>query len=127
MTQTLTAKIHILPSEEEKKQLSETMKAYSDACNFVSAHIFYSHELKYYFLNKALYHDLRERFGLKSQMAQSVIKTVIARYLAIGETRKEWIKPCFKKPQLDLVWNRDYSLTKGLFSVNTLCGRTAED
>lgn len=123
MTQTLTAKIHILPSEEEKKLLSETMKAYSDACNFVSAHIFCSHDLKYYSLNKVLYHELRERFGLKSQMAQSVIKTVIARYLAIDETRKEWIKPNFKKPQLDLVWNRDYSLTKRCFSVNTLCGR----
>ena len=29
----------------------------------------------------------------------------------------------FKKPQLDLVWNRDYSLKGELFSVNTLSGR----
>ena len=29
----------------------------------------------------------------------------------------------FKKPQYDLVWNRDYSLTQNCFSVNTLNGR----
>ena len=32
-------------------------------------------------------------------------------------------KPSFKKPQYDLVWNRDYSLTQNCFSVNTLNGR----
>ena len=29
----------------------------------------------------------------------------------------------FKKPQYDLVWNRDYSLTWNCFFVNTLYGR----
>ena len=40
-------------------------------------------------------------------MAQSVLKTVIARYKTILENQNEWIKPSFKKPQYDLVWNRD--------------------
>jgi IS605 OrfB family transposase len=56
-------------------------------------------------------------------MAQSVLKTVIARYKTILETESKWIKPSFKKPQYDLVWNRDYSLTGEYFSVNTLSGR----
>lgn len=56
-------------------------------------------------------------------MAQSVFKTVIARYKTILENQNEWIKPSFKKPQYDLVWNRDYSLTQNCFSVNTLNGR----
>lgn len=79
--------------------------------------------LKQFSLNKVLYSTLRERFGLKSQMAQSVFKTVIARYKTILENQKEWIRPSFKKPQYHLVWNRDYSLTQGCFSVNTLNGR----
>lgn len=54
---------------------------------------------------------------------QYVFKTVIARYKAILETQKKWIKPSFDKPQYDLVWNRDYSLTQNCFSVNTLNGR----
>ena len=36
-------------------------------------------------------------------MAQSVLKTVIARYKTILENQNEWIKPSFKKPQYDLV------------------------
>ena len=56
-------------------------------------------------------------------MAQSVFKTVIARYKTILENQDEWIRPSFKKPQYDLVWNRDYSLTQSCFSVNTLKGR----
>ena len=56
-------------------------------------------------------------------MAQSVLKTVIARYKTILENQNEWIKSSFKKPQYDLVWNRDYSLTQNRFSINTLNGR----
>lgn len=56
-------------------------------------------------------------------MAQSVLKTVIARYKTILEAENKWIKPSFKKLQYDLVWNRDYSLTGGYFLVNTLSGR----
>ncbi|MDD6254922.1 MAG: transposase, partial [Eubacteriales bacterium] len=100
-----------------------TMDTYRSACNFVANYIFQTHDLKQFSLNKALYYDLRKRYGLKSQMAQSVFKTVIARYKTILENQHEWIKPDFSKSQYDLVWNRDYSLTQNLFSVNTLSGR----
>ena len=70
-----------------------------------------------------MYFTLREKFNLKSQMAQSVLKTVIARYKTILKNQNEWIKPSFKKPQYDLAWNRDYSLTQNRFSINTLNGR----
>ncbi len=48
---------------------------------------------------------------------------MIAKYKTILENEHQWIQPKFKKPQLDLVWNRDYSLVQGVFSVNTLDGR----
>ena len=120
---TITAKIQINTSESDRLTLNETMSVYRDACNYVSNYIFRTHNLKQLSLNKVLYSTLREKFGLKSQMAQSVLKTVIARYKTILENEKEWIKPVFKKPQYDLVWNRDYSLTQDKFSVNTLNGR----
>ena len=120
---TVTAKIQISVNTDSKVVLDKTMSVYSDACNYVSAYVFCTHDLKQFSLNKALYSTLREKFGLKSQMAQSVFKTVIARYRTILENQKEWIKPNFKKPQYDLVWNRDYSLTQNCFSVNTLNGR----
>ena len=120
---TITAKIQIIVAETEKFLLDETMSVYRNACNYVSDYVFRTHDLKQFSLNKALYSTLREKFNLKSQMAQSVLKTVIARYKTILENQNEWIKPSFKKPQYDLVWNRDYSLTQNRFSINTLNGR----
>ena len=120
---TITAKIQISAADNDKVLLNETMSVYRDACNYVSDYVFRTHDLKQHSLNKALYATLRSRFGLKSQMAQSVFKTVIARYKTILENQSEWIRPFFKKPQYDLVWNRDYSLTQSCFSVNTLKGR----
>ena len=120
---TITAKIQVAVTAEDMSLLVKTMSVYSAACNYVSAYVYRTHDLKQHSLNQALYYTLRERFGLKSQMAQSVFKTVIAKYKTIIENQKEWIKPSFKKPQYDLVWNRDYSITQDRFSVNTLDGR----
>ena len=120
---TITAKVQIVASDEEKALLDKTMFVYRDACNYVSGYVFRTHDLKQFSLNKVLYSTLRQKFGLKSQMAQSVFKTVIARYKTILENQNKWIKPSFKKPQYDLVWNRDYSFTQNCFSVNTLHGR----
>ena len=120
---TVTAKIQISVDADSKVLLDKTMSVYSDACNYVSNYVFRTHDLKQFSLNKTLYTELRERFELKSQMAQSVFKTVIARYKTILENESKWFKPSFMKPQYDLVWNRDYSLTQNCFSVNTLKGR----
>ncbi len=42
----LTAKIQICPDNAEKEILYQTMKAYQNDCNFVSEHIFKTHNLK---------------------------------------------------------------------------------
>lgn len=120
---TVTAKIQVTVSPEQRHLLDETLETYRNACNFVANYVYQTHDLKQFSLNKALYYRLRKEFGLKSQMSQSVFKTVIARFKTILENQHEWIKPDFSKPQYDLVWNRDYSLNGELFSVNTLSGR----
>ena len=125
MQQTITAKLQILVNPSDKQILCDTMKAYSDACNYVSEYIYKTHNLSRYNIQEDTYYQVREIYKLRSQMAVSCVRTVIAKYKTILENQKEWIKPVFKKPQLDLVWNRDYSLhTKNnTFSVNTLNGR----
>ena len=120
---TITAKIQISVSDFDKTLLNQTMSVYRDACNYVSDYVFKTHDLKQFSLNKILYTAMRNEFGLKSQMTQSVIKTVIARYKTVLENEGKWVKVCFKVTQYNLVWNRDYSLTKDKFSVNTLAGR----
>ena len=99
---TITAKVQIVATDTDKVLLNKTMSVYCDACNYVSDYVFRTHDLKQFSLNKILYSTLREKFSLKSQMAQSVFKTVIARYKTILENQNEWIKPYFKKPQYDL-------------------------
>lgn len=123
MPVSIAAKVKLYPTKEQADILLQTMHAYSDACNFVSAYIFEKRELSKDKLNKALYRDIRDKFNLGAQMAQSVLRTVIAKYKTIMTNEEEWIQPDFRHPQCDLVWNRDYSLCKNNFSVNTLKGR----
>jgi predicted transposase len=84
---TITAKIKINPSKEQEQLLSDTFLAYRNGCNFVSSLVFETKELSQINLHKQTYQVLRESFSLRSQMAQSVMKTVIARYKSANSNR----------------------------------------
>ncbi|ALI52765.1 RNA-guided endonuclease TnpB family protein [Lactobacillus helveticus] len=159
MDQSVVIKAQLLNIDDETAQaFSNTMCKYRDACNFISQYIFeHAFELKQSKLNKALYHDLRDKFELKSQMAQSAIKTVIARYKTVktqlfqhpfrydtgkkdGKGRGIWAQiyrdltwlwqPInLKRPQLDLQRGRDWSYLSATnqLSLNTLNGRRKVD
>ncbi|WP_072748815.1 RNA-guided endonuclease TnpB family protein [Lactobacillus helveticus] len=159
MDQSVVIKAQLLNIDDETAQaFSNTMCKYRDACNFISQYIFeHAFELKQSKLNKALYHDLRDKFELKSQMAQSAIKTVIARYKTVktqlfqhpfrydtgkkdGKGRGIWAQIyrdltwlwqpiSFKRPQLDLQRGRDWSYLSATnqLSLNTLNGRRKVD
>ena len=124
MEQTVTAKIQIKPDSQAKQMLEQAMSAYKDACNFAADYVFETHQLKQIPLQKAVYKDLRDQFGLKSQMACNVPRTVIAKFKANKSNTGEWIKPDFKKPFLSLSFNHDFSiLANDMFSIGTLDGR----
>lgn len=118
--QTITAKIQVSVDEQQRLLLDAAVEAYRRASNFVSDFAFRNRDIRKQNLHDALYKELRDRFNLKSQMAESNLRTVTARYKAILENKGEWIKPVFAKGEYDLVWNRDYSIVKDRFSVNTL-------
>lgn len=147
LTKTIKLRIYVTPEQEMLfRQMTEQ---YRQACNFVSQYIFDNQfNMPYQSLNKKLYSDLRKLFGLKSQLAQSSIKTAISRYKTIkqqlfqnpyrykdenGNWQRitktlEWLwKPVlFRRPQADLVRNRDYSFVddEQVLSINTLGKRT---
>ena len=142
MQQTLTAKMQIVPQPSDRQLLLDAMKAYSDACSFVSAYVHeHAMPLSQIRIHDAVYRTCRSNYALPSQMAASVTRTVIATYKTIRTNQKRHTKrfskkkshadivPEFRAPQLSLVWNRDYSLVWNsdksgkLFSVNTLKGR----
>lgn len=120
---TITAKIQLYVNESQAESLCLTSRGYQKACNWLSEKVFVSKNLNQIQLNNLFYQELRQRFGLKSQMAQSVMKTVIASYKSAQSNGHEWSLVHYKHPNYDLVWNRDYSLNERLFSVNTLDGR----
>ena len=148
----LTSKLRIaFQSDVDRNSAFDTLFAYRDACNYVSQYVFDNDfVLRQSDLQSALYHEIRQIFGLKSQMTQSVFKTVIARYKTTQtQLRKQMVWDGykndnhgkdvpnyvnkdlnflykaieFKRPQLDLVRNRDYSLKDDVLSMNTINGR----
>ena len=149
---TKTMKLHIRPSDEAVHAFRETTEAYRQGCNYVSEYIF-CHDMNLTFLKltEHTYQNLRKEYGLKAQLAQSVVKTVIARYKTvesqleghpyrykdesgrlqyIPRTLKWLVKPVlFSRPQADYVRNRDYSFVadketgERRLSLNTLSGR----
>lgn len=46
MEQTVTAKIQIKPDVQARQMLEQAMSVYKDACNFVAAYVFETHQLK---------------------------------------------------------------------------------
>ena len=147
LTKTIKLRIHVTP--EQEVLLRQMTEQYRQACNFVSQYIFDNQfDLTYQSLNKKLYSDLRGLFGLKSQLAQSSIKTTIARYKTVKQQLFQnpyrykdedgrwqripktlewlWNPVFFRRPQADLVRNRDYSFVDDgqVLSINTLGKRT---
>lgn len=154
MQQTITIKCKLkLQSSLDESVLSKSLEQYRQACNMVSQYMFnHSFEMSQARLNKALYHRLRNDYGLKAQMAQSAIRNVVARYRTVKTqlTQKHyrysvgkqdqygndvweskprtldwlWYPINFKRPQLDLQRNRDWSLKDNhIMSINTVDGR----
>ena len=90
---------------------------------YVSKYIFYNNCVNQKKINEDTYYYLRETYNLKSQMAQSCMKTAIAKYKTNKSNGHDFTLVQFKNLEYDLVWNRDYSIKKGIFSINSLQGR----
>ena len=124
MEVTVTAKVKLHVTEEQKGLILETFRAYQKGCNYISNAIYKEGAIRSLKkINAAHYLDIRMLFSLRSQMAQSAMKTAIAKYKLAKSNGHPFNQIRFKKKEFDLVWNRDYSLVEGLFSVNTLQGR----
>lgn len=144
---TITLKLRLYPNQQQANLLEATMQQYQLACNLVSNYYF-EHNFKsnQSDLQKHLYYLIRNKFGLKAQMTQSVFKTVLAMYKTVNTQLKQnpyhfkdkntnkwyiekrdlsWLqKPInFKRPQCDLVSVRDWSFTKDKLSISTLATR----
>lgn len=122
----VTAKIKLLPSDEQIVALAQVRALYTKACNWLSARVYKSKVLNQSTLHTDYYQQMRTELGIKAQMTQSVMKTVIARYKSAKSNGHEWTLIEFTAEECDLVYNRDYSYNRKqrTFSIGTVTGRT---
>lgn len=120
----LTAKTKLLPTNEQASLLQDTLHANRKALNHASK-MAYNSDLPPHFkpLQKLVYADLREQFGLKSQMACNVCRIVAGSYAALEKQGKSTLIE-YKRPNQQYSYGHDYAFSKkGLVSVGTLQGR----
>ena len=150
MKVTLTAKLKLAHSPEEKAALDQVSLRYRDALNYTSGRAFDEGKLSQPAkLQKLVYEELREKFGLPSQMACNVPRSVAATYKVQRTKQKQHAArqvarvarglkprrykgldtaPKFVSRTLTYNYGRDYGFKKaGQVSVQTLEGRLLLD
>ena len=127
MESTKTAKVQIYTSEKDEILLLDSMRAYSNACNYISHYVYTTKDLVQTSVQKHTYATIRTQYKLPSQMACNAVRTVIGSYKTNKANGHGWTLCKYKTPQMTLSWNRDYSLNRDKFSVGTLQGRIKVD
>ena len=131
---TLTAKLKLKDiTDVIANEFEETFANYINALNYVSVKANGNEELMFSYvkLHNEVYYDIRKRYNLFSQTACSVSRTVCARYKTLrtnGQLVKKSGKPnipTFKKKDLDLVYNKDYTIDpfNGIIRISTNNGK----
>lgn len=146
LLQTVTIKVKLQVPKQVPEFVYLTTQ-FRDACNYVSKWIFeHDFNLNQIKINQAIYYNIRNKFHLKAQLTQSVIRAVVARYKTVKTqlnskpyrvydkaSNKYYFVPrdlswlqqplVFKRPQADLQRSRDWSIVKNQLSIITLNGR----
>ena len=74
--------IKLLPDDKQREAIIDTFMAFNEACNFVSRIAWEKKLFNKVFLQRIVYRDIREKFGLAAQLAVRVIAKVVETYKA---------------------------------------------
>src|SRR6266542_3819701 len=115
----LTVQTQLFPDVEAKPKLKVTVEAFNEAANWVAVACFERKTADIYEARSFAYREVRERFGLSSQMAQHAIKVACDAY-----RRDKSIRPVFRE-HAAVVYDRRTMSFKGpdRVSLLTLEGR----
>ena len=75
-----TLQIKLLPDDKQREALIDTFVKFNGACNFASKVAFERKLYNKVFLQKIVYREIREKFGLAAQLAIRVIAKVVETY-----------------------------------------------
>ena len=114
-----TLQIKLLPDERQEEALIETFVRFNEACNFVSRIAFERRLYNKVFLQKIVYREIREKFGLAAQLAIRVIAKVVETYKADKEHFHEL------RDFGSIIYDQRILSFKGMdqVSINTIHGR----
>jgi len=122
MKLTITAKIRLLPTREQTREIDACLHAYTAAATSIAkTEKTAPDNTKNIALHIRHYQRIRNQYGLKSQQACSVLKTVAAAYKSIKTNKHKHAKaPEFKHAFYDAVRGRDYTIKDDYITLNTL-------
>jgi putative transposase len=110
----LTLVVKLLPTPQQHTALLETMAQFNAACNAIAEVAYRNRLANKYELQKLVYQNVRERFGLSAQMAIRAISKVVEAY-----KRDRSIQPSFR-PHGAIVYDERILSWKGIDQVSIL-------
>jgi len=115
----LTLLIKLQPNTPQAQSLLATMERFNAACNAIAAAAFRERTANKIRLQKLVYHDIRQTFGLSAQLTVRAISKVAEAY-----KRDKTVQPTFR-PHGAIVYDQRLLSWKGLdrVSILTLDGR----
>ena len=114
-----TLQIKLLPDDKQREALIDTFIKFNGACNFVSRIAFEKKLYNKVFLQRIVYREIREKFGLAAQLAVRVIAKVVETYKVDKTTFHEF------RDFGSIVYDQRILSFKGMdrVSINTVHGR----
>jgi IS605 OrfB family transposase len=109
-----TLMVKLAPTNEQHTLLLATMERFNEACNWIADVAFEHRTAGKYKLQKMLYHEIRDSFGLSAQMTVRAISKVTEAY-----RRDKRIKPTFN-PHGAIVYDQRILSWKGIDRVSLL-------
>jgi IS605 OrfB family transposase len=76
----LTVKSKLITTEEQNRSLLKTMERFNEACNFISIFAYKKRTFGKVGIQKELYYEIREKFGLSAQMTVRAVGKVAESY-----------------------------------------------
>ncbi len=116
----LTVKVKLLTSQAQHDDLLITMERFNEACNYISDVAWLNRSFGKIGLQKILYYEIRERFGLSAQMVVRAVGKVSESYKIDRSVKHTF------KPHGAVVYDQRNLTIKGAdrVSILTLEGRT---
>ena len=110
----LTLQLKLVPSDEQRTILLKTMEQYNAACNYISEVAFESRTFGKVGLQKLVYYDVKDKFGLSAQMVVRAIGKVSETYKVDKKVQHEF------KPHGAIQYDQRNLTFKSMDSVSIL-------